>query len=175
MKSLTLLVTLVLICGCTGLPKNVVPVDNFDADRYLGTWYEIARLDHRFERGLSNVTATYSVRKDGGLVVKNRGYSDAKEQWQEATGKAYFVRDKAVGHLKVSFFGPFYGSYAVFELDKPDYQYAFVSGNTNKYLWMLSRTPQVSDELYEQFKARATDLGFNTSQLIKVKHDLNGE
>jgi len=175
MKVWILLVTYAFISGCTGLPKNVKPVTGFDADRYLGTWYEIARLDHRFERGLSNVTATYSARKDGGLVVKNRGYSEKKDEWKEALGKAYFVGDKTTGHLKVSFFGPFYGSYAVFELDKDNYQYAFVSGNTTKYLWLLSRAPQVSDELLAAFKTRANELGFDDTKLIMVNHESKGE
>ena len=175
MKFWILLVSCVLISGCTGLPKNVEPVTDFDADRYLGTWYEIARLDHRFERGLSNVTATYSTRTDGGLVVKNRGFLESKGEWKEALGKAYFVGDKNTGHLKVSFFGPFYGSYAVFELDKDNYQYAFVSGNTTKYLWLLSRTPEVSDELLEMFKARANSLGFDDTKLIMVNHDAKEE
>jgi len=175
MKLWVLLATMAIISGCTGLPKNVVPVDGFDGDRYLGTWYEIARLDHRFERGLSNVTATYSTREDGGLVVKNRGYSERKGEWKDAVGKAYFVGDKTTGHLKVSFFGPFYGSYAVFELDRENYQHAFVSGNTTKYLWLLSRTPQVTDELVDEFKSRADKLGFDTSKLIMVNHELKGE
>jgi len=175
MKFWILLVVFTLISGCTGLPKNVIPVTGFDADRYLGTWYEIARLDHRFERGLSNVTATYSTRKDGGLVVENRGFSARKGEWKSATGKAYFVGDKTTGHLKVSFFGPFYGSYAVFELDKDDYQHAFVSGNTIKYLWLLARTPQVSEELLEAFKTRANELGFDDTKLIMVNHESKGE
>jgi len=175
MRLWILLIACAFINGCTGLPKNVVPVTDFDADRYLGTWYEIARLDHRFERGLSNVTANYTTREDGGLAVKNRGYSEQKGEWKEAIGKAYFVSDKTTGHLKVSFFGPFYGSYAVFELDKDNYQHAFVSGNTTKYLWLLSRTPQVSDELLEVFKTRANSLGFDDTKLIMVNHDLKGE
>ena len=175
MRSLIFLVALGFITGCTGLPKNVVPVGQFDGERYLGTWYEIARLDHRFERGLSNVTATYSPREDGGLVVQNRGYSKKKGEWQDATGKAYFVGDKTTGHLKVSFFGPFYGSYAVFELDKEDYQFAFVSGNTTKYLWLLSRTPEVSADTLEKFKSKASALGFDTNALIMVSHDPVGE
>jgi len=175
MKAWILLISITLITGCTGLPKNVVPVTGFEADRYLGTWYEIARLDHRFERGLTNVTATYSTREDGGLVVKNRGYSTKKGEWKEATGKAYFVGDKTTGHLKVSFFGPFYGSYAVFELDTSNYQHAFVSGNTTNYLWLLSRTPQVSQELMNAFKTRASNLGFDTDKLITVSHESQGE
>jgi len=171
MRSLLSLVMLLFVSACTGLPKNVVPVTEFDGERYLGTWYEIARLDHRFERGLSNVTATYTPRADGGLVVENRGYSEKKAEWQDATGKAYFVGDKTTGHLKVSFFGPFYGSYAVFELDKENYQYAFVSGNTTKYLWLLSRTPEVSAEVLDRFKSKAAALGFDTGALIMVNHN----
>lgn len=166
---------LALLSACTGLPEKITPVSDFEADRYLGTWYEIARLDHRFERGLRNVTATYSEREDGGLLVQNRGYSEKKSQWQDATGKAYFVGDKSTGHLKVSFFGPFYGSYAVFELDQTDYQYAYISGNSTKYLWLLSRTPTVSAERLEDFKARAIEAGFDISGLILVNQEAIGE
>jgi apolipoprotein D and lipocalin family protein len=106
----TLVVLIMLfLCGCVGLPENVKPVDGFDLERYLGTWYEIARLDHAFERGLTKVTANYSLREDGGIKVVNRGYSTEKKRWKEAKGKAYFVRRQDVGHLKVSFFGPFTG------------------------------------------------------------------
>jgi len=163
-----LLATLGFLSACTGLPKNVTPVSDFETQRYLGTWYEIARLDHRFERGLSNVTATYSLKGDGGLVVANRGYSIKKSEWKDATGKAYFVGDNSVGHLKVSFFGPFYASYAVFELDKENYQYAYVAGNNKKTLWFLSRTPEVSSASVDAFKSRAAELGYDLSELIMV-------
>lgn len=93
------------LAGCTGIPENVKPVVDFDLQRYLGKWYEIARLDHSFERGLSHVTATYTLREDGGVRVTNRGYSDKNHQWKEAEGKAYFVQGPDVGYLKVSFFG----------------------------------------------------------------------
>jgi len=168
MRVILTLVVFACLSACTGIPKNVVPVNSFSVDRYLGQWYEIARLDNRFERGLSNVTATYSLRDDGGVVVENRGYSATDDEWKDATGKAYFVGDKEVGHLKVSFFGPFYASYVVFELDEQDYQYAFVSGNTKKFLWYLSRTPTVSAESVEQFKARAIELGFDLAELVLV-------
>ncbi len=105
----------IVLTGCLGMPKDVTPVKNFELNRYLGTWYEIARLDHSFERGLSDVSATYSLRGDGGVKVINRGFSVEEEQWQEAEGKAYFVENDDTGYLKVSFFGPFYGSYVVFE------------------------------------------------------------
>ena len=164
------IVTLVALCGasCLGAPRGVRPVRGFDVDRYLGKWYEIARLDHSFERGLDRVTAEYSRRDDGGVKVVNRGYSRADGEWEEAQGKAYFVGDGDVGHLKVSFFGPFYGSYVVFELDEEDYSYAFVSGPDKSYLWLLSRTPTVDDSLKERFRRRAEELGFEVDELILV-------
>lgn len=157
--------------GCLGLPKGVYPVDGFDLNQYLGKWYEIARLDHSFERGLNNVTAEYSLRDDGGVKVINRGFSIVENRWKEAEGKAYFVRDQNEGYLKVSFFGPFYGSYVVFELDKETYQYAFVAGPDTSYLWLLSRTPSANKALVEQFVNRSKALGFDTDKLIFVSHD----
>ena len=136
-----------ILSSCTGLPEDVHPVDDFDINNYLGKWYEIARLDHSFERGLDKVTAQYSLRDDGGVRVINRGYSAKNAEWKEAEGKAFFVGSTDRGHLKVSFFGPFYGSYVVFELDRENYQYAFVSGPDLSYLWLLSRTPEVDDAL----------------------------
>lgn len=91
------------LTGCTGIPHGIEPVDGIDVNRYLGRWYEIARLDHSFERGLSNVTADYSLRSDGGIDVLNRGYDREKGAWKDAEGKAYFLGEKDVGRLKVSF------------------------------------------------------------------------
>ena len=163
-----LVITTVL--GCTGVPKGLQPVSGFDADRYLGKWYEIARLDHSFERGLDSITAQYSLREDGGVRVINRGYSRAEEAWKQAEGKAFFVSSPDTGHLKVSFFGPFYGSYIVFELDQQEYQYAFVSGPDKSYLWLLARSPSVDPDLVERFVTRAGELGFAVEQLIYVEH-----
>ena len=160
-----------VLLGCVGTPEGVRPVQDFELDRYLGTWYEIARLDHSFERGLSNVTANYSLRDDGGVRVINRGYDAAKGEWDEAEGRAYFVEEDDKGFLKVSFFGPFYGSYIVFELDQEDYQYAFISGPNTSYLWLLAREPRVDYALLERFRNRATELGFDLSELIVVEHD----
>lgn len=154
--------------GCTGIPEGVEPVGDFELDRYLGRWYEIARLDHSFERGLERVTAEYSLREDGGVDVVNRGFSRAEGAWDEAKGKAYFVGDDRVGHLKVSFFGPFYGSYVIFELDRRDYGYAFVAGPDKSFLWLLSRTPAVDDALLDRFRRRASELGFDVDGLVLV-------
>ncbi|MBM4151909.1 MAG: lipocalin [Kiritimatiellaceae bacterium] len=168
MKKLFLCAGLLLLCGCLGAPKGVAPVKPFELNRYLGTWYEIARLDHSFERGLEKVSAEYSLREDGGVRVKNRGFSPETQEWREAIGKAYVVGDPSEGYLKVSFFGPFYGSYVIFELDQKSYQHAFVCGPNTDYLWLLSRTPTVSEDLIAQFVAKAGKLGFDTNQLIYV-------
>lgn len=162
-----LLLACSLLSGCLGLPQGVEPVDNFQLQRYLGRWYEIARLDHSFERGLDRVNAQYALRNDGGISVINSGRSIQTGALQQAEGRAYFVESPDLGHLKVSFFGPFYGSYVIFELDS-DYQYAFVAGNSTDYLWLLARTPQVSQELLNQFITSASQLGFDTDKLILV-------
>jgi apolipoprotein D and lipocalin family protein len=160
-----------ILSGCLGFPEGVEPVNAFDLNKYLGKWYEIARLDHSFERGLDNVTAEYSLRDDGGVRVVNRGFAVAENKWKEAEGKAYFVRGQDEGYLKVSFFGPFYGSYVVFELDRQNYQYAFVAGPNRSYLWLLSRTPSLSQDITDRFVRRAKALGFDTDNLIFVAHN----
>ena len=160
-----------LLTGCVGLPENINPVDHFNSDRYLGKWFEIARLDHSFERGLSKVSASYSLRDDGGIRVINRGYDAQKQQWKEAEGKAYFVNGKDQGYLKVSFFGPFYGAYVVVELDYEGYQYSLVSGPDRYYLWILSRTPQLNPEVQKRLVAKAAALGYDTGKLIFVEQD----
>ncbi|WP_226610222.1 lipocalin family protein [Marinobacter nauticus] len=159
---------LFLMTGCTGVPKGIEPVTGFDQQRYLGTWYEIARLDHSFEEGLSQVTAEYSLNNDGSIKVINRGYSAEAGEWKEAEGRAVFVGDSNVGHLKVSFFGPFYASYVVFELDD-QYTTAYITGYDRDYLWLMSRTPEVSDEVLDAFKERAEAEGFELGELIVVE------
>ena len=159
-----------LLTGCVGIPENVKPVENFKLESYLGKWYEIARLDHSFERGLSRVTAEYSLRDDGGLKVINRGYSVKENKWKEAEGKAYFVRGSDQGYLKVSFFGPFYGSYIVFELDHENYQYSLVSGPDKSYFWILARTPQINETIKNVLIEKTAALGFDTSKLIHIKN-----
>lgn len=155
--------------ACTGVPEGVQPVENFQLQRYLGKWYEIARLDHSFERGLSRVTARYSLREDGAVKVVNRGYSQAEQQWEEAVGKALFVKDRDTGYLKVSFFGPFYGSYVIFELDREDYQYSLVSGPDKSYLWILAREPHLDEMLLQELIDKAAQRGFPTEELIFVE------
>ena len=160
-----------LLVSCVGMPEGVQPVRNFELDRYLGTWYEIARLDHPFERGLQQVTAEYSMREDGGVRVLNKGYSARDEKWKQSEGKAYFVENQDTGYLKVSFFGPFYGSYVIFELEQKQYSYAFISGPDHSYLWLLARQPKVDDEVMDAFRKRSTELGFNLDELILVDQE----
>lgn len=164
-KKILFLFSLFLLTACQSVPEGVTPVTGFDEQRYLGKWYEIARLDHSFERGLSQVSAEYEPREDGGIKVINRGFNAEENEWSEAIGRAYFVDGKETAHLKVSFFGPFYSSYVVFELGK-NYDYAFVSGYNKDYLWLLARTPTVSQELVERFSQVAKEKGFDTSELI---------
>ena len=159
---------LVVACSSPTPPKGVTVVNNFDAKRYLGTWYEIARFDHRFERGLDKVTATYSLRDDGGINVINKGYNPDREMWQKTEGKAYFTGVPTTAALKVSFFGPFYGGYNVIRLDD-DYQYALVSGPNRDYLWILSRTPTIPAAVKQDYLNTARELGFDVDRLVWIR------
>ncbi|KAF7786455.1 apolipoprotein D and lipocalin family protein [Pseudoalteromonas rubra] len=169
MKTVLIIMMTLVLSSCLGMPQGVQPVGNFELNRYLGKWYEIARLDHSFERGLTRVTAQYSMREDGGVKVINRGFNATENQWREAEGKAFFVNQDDEAYLKVSFFGPFYGAYVVFELDHDNYQYAFVSGPDTEYLWLLSRTPQVDQAITDKFVSMAAERGFDTDALIFVE------
>lgn len=163
---------LALLAGCTGIPEGVEVVQDFELDRYLGTWYEVARFDHPFERWLSEVTASYSLRDDGGVDVVNAGYRAEEKEWDEAHGKAYFVDETDIGRLKVSFFGPFYGAYNIIELDQRNYNWSMVAGPDRSYLWILSRSPDLDPEVLQRLVARAGELGFETDELIYVEHGI---
>ena len=160
---------LAVLAGCAQIPDGIEPVRGFDANRYLGTWYEVARLDHSFERGLTKVTATYTARDDGSIDVLNRGFNAAKGEWDEAQGRAKFVGARDVGQLKVSFFGPFYGGYNIVDLD-PGYTYSLVVGPNRSYLWILSREPSLAPEVLSALVAKAKQWGFATEKLIPVEH-----
>lgn len=165
---------LFLFFGCVKIPEGIKPIENFELDKYLGKWYEIARLDHPFEGGLTDVSAEYKLGKTGELLVINKGYNKEKQKWQEVKGKAYFVNNiKERGFLKVSFFGPFYGSYIIIELDKENYQYALVCGPNRNYLWILSREKQLPDEIKNKLISKARSLGFKTEKLIWVEQSGN--
>jgi apolipoprotein D and lipocalin family protein len=156
------------LLGCTSVPNGLKPVSNFDTERYLGTWYEIARLDHSFERNLMNVSAEYVLNPNGTIEVTNRGYNEKERKWQAIEGKAKFIGDNTQGSLKVSFFGPFYGGYHVIALDTEAYQYAMVAGPNRSYLWILSRDKTLNQDIYDELVSQAQNWGFDTSQLIKV-------
>ena len=159
-----------LLTACTGIPAGVEPVNGFELERYLGKWYEIARLDHSFERDLINVTADYSLREDGGIAVINRGFNPRTDEWEQAVGKAYFIRGTDTGRLKVSFFGPFYGGYNIFALDRESYGYSLVAGPDHSYLWILARTQELEPSLLDALVRQARDAGFATDELIYVDH-----
>ncbi len=166
-NSMVLVLTLLFSACSTTLAPDVQPVSNFKSERYLGQWYEIARIENRFEKGMTQVTANYSMRADGGIKVVNKGYKPNKQKWKTANGKAYFVDGQDKGHLKVSFFGPIYGPYVVFELDE-NYQYSFVTNHNKRYLWLLSRTPTISDRVKSKFLNKINAMGFDTEDLIWV-------
>lgn len=159
------LALLPLLAACPHKPEGLEVVRDFEVERYLGRWHEVARLDNRFERGLVEVTAEYSRRKDGGIDVRNQGWDCKVARWSAAQGRAYFVGAKDVGELKVSFFRPFYSSYNIALLDS-DYRYAMVVGDERRYFWILARTPELSDDIRQQLLAQAVALGVDPSQLI---------
>lgn len=158
------------VTGCLGIPDNASAVNDFELERYLGTWYEIARLDHRFERDLSHVRAEYSLQDDGTVRVLNTGFNTKKNEWSAAEGTAKFIGDRNVGRLKVSFFGPFYGAYNIVELDKQNYGYALVIGPDTDYMWILARDPALDKAIVKQLVAKARALGFATDTLIYPEH-----
>ncbi len=161
---------LIFLGACTGIPEGIEPVTGFDQQRYLGSWHEVARLDHSFERGLTQVSAQYSIRDDGAIRVLNRGLDNEIGEWSEAEGVAKFVGSSDVAHLKVSFFGPFYGGYNILELDKDDYQYALIAGPDRSYLWILARSPELSEDVLSALVNKAKDLEFPVDELIYVDH-----
>ena len=157
---------------CSTIPDGVKAVTPFDKEKYWGKWYEIARMDFRFERNLNNTTANYSVNNDGSIKVVNRGFNYKTMKWKQAIGKAKFVGKPDVAMLKVSFFRPFYSGYNVIALDS-EYKYALVAGKNLSYLWILSRETTIPEDVKQNYLAVAKKLGFNTSVLIWVEHNKN--
>jgi len=163
-----------LLLFTLGLGADMIEeaVQDFDLDSYLGTWYEIARMDHSFERGLSAVTANYTMKDNGMVRVLNKGYKSKKSKWSSASGVAKFASASDIGSLRVSFFRPFYGAYHVVSLAE-DYSSALVAGDSEKYLWILSRTPTLDSETLDTLLARAQGLGYDTDKLIIVDQSKN--
>lgn len=156
--------------SCASIPDGAVPVSPFDGDKYLGKWYEIARLDFKFEKDLNNTTAEYSQNDDGTIKVDNRGYNTKKKEWTQSIGKAKFIKGDNVAKLKVSFFGPFYAGYNVIAIDS-DYTYALVAGENLKYLWILSRETTIPEDIKESYLNIAGSIGYKTSDLVWVEHN----
>jgi len=156
--------------SCATIPNGAVAVKPFDKERYLGKWYEIARIDFKFEKDLNNTTAIYSLNDNGTIRVDNQGYNVKKEEWNQAIGKAKFVGEENIAMLKVSFFGPFYSGYNVIAIDD-EYRYALIAGKNLKYLWILSRETNIPEEIKDKYLKLAEKIGYNTTDLLWVKHD----
>ncbi|HNR50359.1 MAG: Outer membrane lipoprotein Blc precursor [Deltaproteobacteria bacterium ADurb.BinA179] len=171
MRSAVFVLLISLASGCAGIPDGVEAVEDFDVRRYTGTWYEIARLENRFEKDLTAVTASYSLRDDGGIDVVNRGFNLRKKEWEQVRGKGYFVGDASLGRLKVTFFWPFYSGYNIIRLDRDNYRYALVCGTTRDYLWILARDPRLDQDILDGLVAHAKREGFDTQELVFVEHD----
>lgn len=164
------LITISILSSCRSIPKGAIAVKPFDSKKYIGKWYEIARLDFRFERDLNNTTANYSLNDNGTIKVVNRGYNYKTNEWKEAVGKAKFVSSPDEGRLKVSFFGPFYSGYNVISIDA-EYKYALIAGKNLKYLWLLSREKTMPENVKQDYLEKAQNLGYNISALVWVEHD----
>lgn len=175
-KTMIILAGIGLIAGfaaCSGSDKmssKVPVVQNFDADKYLGQWYEVARFDFKHEKDLKNVTANYSKREDGKIKVVNKGFNTVKNKWEEAQGKAKFIGSEKSAALKVSFFGPFYSEYNIVMMD-PDYRTALVFGESTDYIWMLSRTKTISESTKQKYLNFAKKQGYNLNRLVWTQQD----
>jgi apolipoprotein D and lipocalin family protein len=169
-----LLIIVTMLFSCSIIPEGVKAVQPFDKSRYLGKWYEIARLDFKFEKDLNNTTAEYSLNENGSIKVVNKGFNTKTKEWKTAIGKAKFVKDEKIAMLKVSFFGPFYSGYNVIAIDS-SYRYALISGKDLGYLWILSRETTIPDDVKKLYLEQARDAGFKTDELVWVKHDTHSE
>lgn len=162
---------LLIFKSCSvGIPAGTVPVQNFDSKKYFGKWYEIARIDFRFEKNLNNVTAEYSPKVNGHIKVDNKGFDYTKNEWKQSVGEARFVGKDNIGRMKVSFFKPIWSGYNIIDLDE-DYKYALVAGNSLDNLWILSREKTIPENIKQRFLKKAKDIGYNTESLIWVEHD----
>lgn len=173
MKTSLLLPFLALVLiniSCQTIPKGATAVKPFNQEKYLGTWYEIARLDYKYERYLDHVTADYGLKPNGLISVTNKGYHVKKQKWEESRGKAKPVSDPQEAKLKVSFFGPFYSGYNVIAIDE-EYRYALVAGESTRYLWLLSRSKTMPDDVKAAFLKKAKSIGYDTDKLVWVKQD----
>jgi len=162
-----ILILFLILAGflCYRIFKPIPPakevVTSFDVEKYSGKWYEIARLDFYWEKGLSQVTAEYTLNPDGTIKVDNKGFDAKKNKWKQSVGKAKFIGNKDEGALKVSFFGPFYSGYNVVKID-PEYRYALVFGEDLDNMWILSREKTIPEDIKQRFLSKAKSLGYKT-------------
>lgn len=161
---------LFLFSACSSIPGKAEPVTDFEVNKYRGLWYEITRIDFTHEKNMNNVSAHYSLDEKGNVKVFNSGYNYKKQKWEKAEGKAKFRDEKDVAALKVSFFGPFYSGYNVIALDD-EYQYAMVAGKNLDYLWILSRTKELPEDVKNNYLEKAKEIGYDINRLIWVRHD----
>lgn len=145
------------------IPKSAI-VDNFEIDRYMGTWNEIARLPNLIEKNLHNLTEEYTLNEDGTVGVVTRAYNIEKNKPVEASGTAKLKGAGNRGEMGVAYYLPFYLDYNLLAID-PNYRYAMVSGSGMDYLWLLSRENTIPEEFKKQFITKATSLGFDIPKL----------
>jgi len=151
-------------------PKGVDVVTDFELNRYLGNWYEVARFDFRFEKNLKNTRAHYALNDNGTVSVTNSGYDYIKKKRRVANGKAKLTGKPNEGQLKVSFFGPFFSPYNVIAI-RGDYEYALVMGKSTDYIWILSRTTVLPEDVKQEFLEIARQSGYDLDRLVWVTHD----
>ncbi|OWR15031.1 lipocalin family protein [Chryseobacterium sp. VAUSW3] len=168
--SLGILGLMILNSCSVKIPDGAVAVNNFEKEKYLGKWYEIARLDFKWEKNMEQVTAEYSMKENGHIKVDNKGYNYVKKEWKESIGEARFVEDEKTARLKVSFFKPIWAGYNVIDLDE-NYRYALVAGNNLDYLWILSREKTIPEDIKQRFLSKAKSLGYKTEDLVWTKQD----
>ena len=163
MKNLSIILLLLFMLSCSSNKIELRALNDFESEKYLGKWYEIARIDNSFEKNLTNVTAEYSLNSDGTIKVINKGYDKIKNKEKTIEGKAKII-DK--GLLKV-YFVPFFGAdYNVLYVDS-SYEYALVGGNTKNYLWILSRNGTLDDNIYDELVQVALERGYDVKLLQK--------
>jgi apolipoprotein D and lipocalin family protein len=167
---ITCLVAGGLFAGCARSTAALPVAEPFDQARYLGVWYEQVRYDHSFERGLEAVSATYAAGEDGRITVTNRGWNAEQARWSEASGYAVPAGSPTVGHLRVTFFWPFFGDYRIVHLD-PEYRTAFITGPDYSWFWILTRERDLDEEAVEVLIQRAIGMGFERAKMLRVRHD----
>ena len=157
-----------LMFGKQGIPDGVTAVTPFDLKRFEGTWYEIARLDHGFEKNMSHVSFTYTLKDGGDFEVVNKSLDGKNGRWETSEGKGAFIGDPNVGRLKVSYFGPFYGRFNIIALDEKNYSWAMATGPSTRYLWILSRKKTLEDPIIQDLIRKAIGMGFKLDKMVHV-------